>query len=442
VSLEDLIDLTPWIDTHEHLVEERHRLDSTGYEFLEITNERVRIPADWVALVVDYAMRDLVCAGLSSAGVQSLLGSELSALEKWDVVEPHFEAARYTGYLRAIDLSTERLCGMRLSRETCEEVDARLRALRVEGYYAHVLRDIANVTCCQVNSAEEDPFCETRSPGLLLQDLAIAHLAGGRHAAAEAASGVEVGSLEDYLRVIEWCFQRYAHQAVAVKCVWAYERPLAVQTVDTPPRREFERLRAGTADLGDRRRVEDFLFQRCIDLATESELPVKIHLGYLNGNHHPQFRHVFDHVRDVTPIVQANPGTTFVLMHAAWPQQEQLLALAKHHPNVMLDLCWAWILAPLATREFLERALTSIPATKLLCFGGDYTTVETVVGHAELARRGLQAALQRLIADGWLSDADAHRLVPLLMHGNAERIFPSWSRTTVESGSQPEGLGS
>ncbi|MGA8355234.1 MAG: amidohydrolase family protein [Solirubrobacteraceae bacterium] len=425
MSLRELIDATPWLDTHEHLVEERRRLGHDRYEFSEVSGQRVAIPADWMALLVDYSICDLVCSGLREADVQRLLSDELSPLEKWDVAAEHIEAARSTGYLRAVDLTTERLCGQQFSRETCEEIDVRLRSLRVPGYYSHVLREIANVSCCQVHTVEDDPFCETHSPDLLPQDLAIAGLAHGRHLAAESQSGIEVATLTDYLRVVDWCFDSYASQAVAVKCNWAYQRPLAVRPPQTPPHREFERLRSAQADLAERRLVEDFIFQRCINLATDAGLPVKIHLGYLDGSHHPQFRHVFDHVRDMTPIVQANPATTFVLMHTAWPQQEQLLALAKHHPNVMLDLCWAWILAPLATREFLTRALTSIPASKLLCFGGDFMTVENVVGHAEIARRGLQATLEGLIGEGWLSHDRAQMLVPLLMHGNAERIFPS-----------------
>ncbi len=425
VELGELIDATPWVDTHEHLVEEHHRLLPGGYAFAMATGERAAIPADWSALVVHYAVNDLVCAGLSPAAVDTLHSFERSALEKWDAVESCFEAARRTGYLRAVDLTTERLLGLRLTRETCEEVDERLRALRVEGYYAHVLRGVANVSRCQVNTLDADPFCETRSPELLEQDLAIAQLAFGRHDALERASGIEVGSLEDYVRVVEWCFERYAAQAVAAKCVWAYQRPLAARPPGALPRREFKRLRDGEAELAEQRRVEDYLLQRCIELATDAGLPVKVHLGYLSGTHNPQFRHVFDHVRDVVDIVQANPRTTFVLMHAAWPQQEQLLAVAKHHPNVVLDLCWAWILAPLATRDFLERALTTLPATRLLCFGGDYVTVESVVGHAELARRGLQSALERLVADGWLTRTDAIALVPLLMHENADRVFPS-----------------
>lgn len=34
MSLRELIDATPWVDTHEHLVEEHRRLGPSGYEFI------------------------------------------------------------------------------------------------------------------------------------------------------------------------------------------------------------------------------------------------------------------------------------------------------------------------------------------------------------------------------------------------------------------------
>ena len=129
------------------------------------------------------------------------------------------------------------------------------------------------------------------------------------------------------------------------------------------------------------------------------------------------------HVADAVPLVQAHPRTTFVMMHAAWPQQEQLLSVAKHLPNVVVDLCWAWSLAPRSTTDFVQRFLTTVPASKLLCFGGDTMVVETVVGHAALARRGLATALDGLVRDGWLSVDGALDLVPQLMRGNAQRVF-------------------
>ena len=380
------------------------------------------IAGDWTALLGHYAIDDLVSAGLPPAQAHDFVWGDGEPLAKWDAVERSLAAARNTGFLRAVDVTTERLFGLRLDRGTCEAIDAACRALRAPGWYARVLAE-AGVERCQVNSLEDDPFCETEQPELLEQDIALYPLVAGAAPASERASGIEVADLDDYLDVIEWCFERFAHRAVAVKLAWAYFRSLAVSAPDDPPDRAFARLRRGAADADDRRRVEDFLVERCVDLATEHGLPFKLHLGHLAGTGRPELRWVPGHVADVIPLVQAHPHTTFVLMHAAWPQQEQLLSVAKHLPNVVVDLCWAWSLAPRSTTDFVQRFLTTVPADKLLCFGGDSMIVETVVGHATLARRGLATALDGLVRDGWLSVDEALELVPRLMRGNAQRIF-------------------
>ena len=86
-------------------------------------------------------------------------------------------------------------------------------------------------------------------------------------------------------------------------------------------------------------------------------------------------------------------------------------------------MCWAWIIDPIASRAFLKRFLVSAPASKVLCFGGDYIPVENIVGHASLARRELARTLEELVGEGYLEEAEARDLVPDLMHGNAERVF-------------------
>lgn len=423
-SLGELIDATAWIDTHEHLVEERLRLGSSSCRFQVESGEQIAIPGDWTALITQYVIEDMVAAGLSPAATATLLGDERSPVEKWDLAADALEAVRGGGYMRAVDLTTERLLGLRLSRDNCESAGERLARLREPGYYRRLLREVAGVEHCQVHSLDADPFCESDQPDLLRQDLAIAPLVYGRHDRAERQAGIEVATLDDYLQVVEWCFEHYGRRAVAVKCFWAYHRPLAVSFSDDRPEQAFARLRAGSASEQERLAVGDYLFARCLDLATANGLPVKLHLGTLAGNGEEQLRWVRDHVNDVTPIVQRYPDTQFVLMHAAWPHCEELLALAKHQPNVVVDLCWSWILAPLATVEFVRRFLTTAPVNKLLCFGGDYLAVENVVGHAELARRGLGRALTSLVEEGWMAAAEVERLVPRLMAGNAERIFP------------------
>lgn len=63
------------------------------------------------------------------------------------------------------------------------------------------------------------------------------------------------------------------------------------------------------------------------------------------------------------------------------------------------------------------------PANKILTFGGDYSTVEPVFGHAVIARRGIALALSELVEEGWLSLDDALEVTDTIMNGNARKIF-------------------
>jgi hypothetical protein len=423
-SLHELIATTQWVDTHEHLIEERHRLEPAGYAFEIFSGWTATAPVDWTGLLFDYSARDLISAGMSMDDSMRLFEDDLSPLEKWALVEPYWAAVRHTGYLRAVDITTTTLFGQRLSASTCEAIDEAWRGLRRPGYFADVLR-IAGIERSQVHTFDHDPFCESEYPDLLHQDLSINKLVLGRHERVEAESGIDVATLDDYVAVVEWCFGHYGPRAVAAKCAWAYLRPLQVEPVAAPPSDAFGRLRAGTATDADHVLVQDFLFDLCVRLATEHGLPMKIHLGYLDDIGNPMMLAVDGHVAAAMQLAQRYADTTFVLMHIAWPHPEPLLALAKHQPNVILDLCWAWILAPTTTREFVKRFLTSVPSNKLLCFGSDSMMIENVVGHAAIARAGIEAALTDLVGEGWMSVDDACALVAPLMRGNAERVFPT-----------------
>jgi hypothetical protein len=85
---------------------------------------------------------------------------------------------------------------------------------------------------------------------------------------------------------------------------------------------------------------------------------------------------------DLCPLLMSHPDTTFILMHMGYPYQDEFIALAKHFPNAVVDLSFAWILNPAATTRFVTEFLTAAPATKLLTVGGDHRIIEPVVGHA------------------------------------------------------------
>ncbi len=110
-------------------------------------------------------------------------------------------------------------------------------------------------------------------------------------------------------------------------------------------------------------------------------------------------------------------------MHICYPHYEEILAVAKHYSNAYVDMCWSWIINPLAAKDYLKKHIVTAPANKVLPFGGDYIPVEPVLGHALVVRQGVAQALTELVEEGWLNSRDAIELIDPILHGNARTLF-------------------
>ena len=165
------------------------------------------------------------------------------------------------------------------------------------------------------------------------------------------------------------------------------------------------------------------LFWYAVDQATAHGLPVKLHTGYYAGQNSMPLSRLRLNAGSAAELCRLSPDTKFVFMHICYPYYEELLAVAKQYTNAYVDMCWSWIINPVAAKDFLKKYIVTAPANKLLPFGGDYIPVEPVVGHAAIARRGIALALSELVEEGWLKLDDALDLVDPIMHGNARRIF-------------------
>ncbi len=115
-------------------------------------------------------------------------------------------------------------------------------------------------------------------------------------------------------------------------------------------------------------------------------------------------------------LCRVSPQSTFVFMPSCYPYYEELIRIAKDYTNAYVDMCWRWILNPIAAKDFLKKYLVSAPANKLFTFGGEYFVVEPVLGHAWIARQGIALSLCELVEGGWLSLEDALGLVDRIMH--------------------------
>ena len=417
----DAVAATPWVDSHEHLLEPGTRAAGPGAHALQPCT-------DFALLFCHYALDDLVSAGMPEAARRRLREPAVPASEKWAVLEPWWRRCRHTGYLAAVGETLRLLFGVdpdALDAEACARVsEAMAEAAARPGFYRATL-DRAGVLTCQVNTLERGLFMDTAEPDLLLQDLGAGVLSTNLDVPAlRRRSGLAVADLEDWHAVIDWAFATCGPRAVALKSAAAYGRRLNYAPVSAATAAPlFARHLRGEALEGSERRALEDLFRHCLGRAQERGLPVKLHCGYYAGTGSMPLARVRHNAADVCTLLRDFPEARFVLMHVGYPYQDEYIALAKHYPNAHVDLCWAWIVNPAATVRFVREFLCAAPASKLLCFGGDYTTVENVVGHAAVARHGLTLALRSLVADGWMGEAAAVELVPRLMGDNARELF-------------------
>jgi predicted TIM-barrel fold metal-dependent hydrolase len=415
-SLAQKVQETPLIDTHEHLMNESERLQA-GEKVWDKAN-------DWTFLLSHYFDSDLVVAGMSQADHDRFFSPGLGPLEKWKLVEPFWPSARYTGYGLNVRQTLRMVYGINdLSAESVKNLQTAYRETIKPGFYRHLLRDVGNIESCQVNLW---PFLESEQPDLLKSDLHISGMIEEDWDPEFARkAGIAVKSLDDWHRVIDYWITTYGKKAVAVKSTMAYQRDLdCVPTPAEAAEKPFlKKLHKEPMTPEERKALEDHLFWYTVGRATEMGLPVKLHTGYHAGHGQMPLRRVRGNPSAVCDLCRHSPQTRFVLFHVSYPYYEEMLAVAKQYPNAYMDMCWSWIINPLAAKDFLKKFLVTAPANKIFTFGGDYIPVELVPGHAAIARQGIGQALSELVDEKWLTLNEASKLADLIMHQNASTFY-------------------
>lgn len=409
-------------DVHEHTRSEE--LWTAGPDILEV-------------LFGHYVPGDLISAGCPPDAIKRLRGPAASGdpgagssgagdLEERLVgVRPWIDRVRHTGYGEALttiagfygveDWSVDQLVAAQQRLRQWQQPGERLRLLRDEAGFDHVQIDNGQRTC------PPDPA----GPEFFLYDLSWLELGSGLlplEALAEETD-VTVGDLASLRRAIDETFARQGPRAVAVKNNMAYRRTLSWQErSDDDAQAALGRLLAGGHDPQDRLCLGDWCLARGVERAAQYGLPVKIHAGYLAGNH--RLAHL-DRLRPahLSGLIDTFRDTTFVLMHTGWPYGDEILALAKHCPNVRLELSWAWSIDPVGTRAFVRRFLHSVPWNKLFAFGGDTGWPTSSWAYGLQARRWLTRALQDEIDEGDLTEKQALEVATALLCGNPADCF-------------------
>ena len=413
-ALADFIQATPLCDTHEHLRSEQGYVED-GPDLLK-------------NLFGNYVSADLVVAGAGQAAVDRLLNAaDPDVRARFAGVEKAWQAVRHTGYGEAVGIIARELYGLdEITADGLESALPRHAALRQPGQRLHILRERANLDHIQTDDFVRSCAVDPSGPDFFFYDISWVNFANGEPdvSAITEETGVAIRDLATLRQAMEAVFAQNGAVAIAVKTQHAYSRTLAWRE-----RSDAEAATVLDAYLRDPKSLSyeqrlclgDWSLARGVELAIAYDLPIKIHTGYYAG--HSRMPVDFIKPGNLCPLLAKYLDARFVLMHIGYPYNDEMVAMAKHYPNVYVDFCWAWSIDPFSTGNFLRQCIHAVPSNKLFLFGGDTSWAGAALAYASQARRWLTRALQAEIDDRLLTETEAVALASRFMRDNQYDCF-------------------
>lgn len=407
---------TPFIDTHEHLIDESERLDCI---------KPVISCDDWTLLLSLYFKFDLVSAGMTNDQIDNLFSEKIDPLAKWKIIENYWKYLENTASGLVFRNTIKTLYNMDdISENNILELQNKYIQTRKKGFYKYIIQEVANIRYCIVHSPLK-AFKQSEFPDLLHQDIALNDLIQVTMNSYSVPEDFEINSITDWFSLIDLWFEKYGQIAKGVKIGSAYFRRLDFKRVEAENTDDIflKKINSQEITVVEEKLLQDYLFWYCVDKATELGLPIKLHTGQLAMNNIMDMHRVKNNPSDCASLCKQSPKTKFIFFHISYPHYEEMLSLAKHYSNAYIDMCWSWSLNPIAAKDFLKKFILTVPNNKIFTFGGDDIIVENLVGHSIIARKGITQALTELVAEEWITLKDALELVDILMYKNAENLF-------------------
>lgn len=407
---------TPFIDTHEHLIDESERLSCI---------ESIIPCDDWTLLLNHYFSFDLISTGISKEQIDNFFSKHVNPIDKWEILKEYWPYLKNTASGIVFRSTIKLIYDIdEISNENIVDLQNRYEKTRGKGFYKHIIHDLANIKHCHVNSPIR--ACKkSESPDLLFQDICLNGLIQVLPKPYSVPENVKISTLTDWQLLIDWWFSEYYQFAKGVKVGNAYSRRLNFERVEAIDVENIftKKINSQTISLAEDKMLQDHLFWYSVDKATEYGLPIKLHTGQWAMNNVMNMQWVKENPSDCALLCRQAPKAKFVFFHICYPHYEEMLSLTKSYSNAYIDMCWSWSINPLAAKDFLKKFILTVPNNKIFTFGGDDKIVENLIGHAAIARKGISQALNELVSENWITINEALDLVDILMFKNAEKLF-------------------
>jgi hypothetical protein len=398
------------IDTHEHLITEEERID--------------RAPGlDFTYLFSHYANEDLISASNLKGIMNIVFSSDFPMEDRWELFKPYFEEMRNTAYARAVLLAANDIYGISdINDDTYADLSEKIRENSKPGLYRRILKEKSGIDLSIVDGGhrlhDTSFYRHVERFDRFIMVSSKTEISGlGKE------YDMPVHSLEDYILVLRRSFEAgVEYKMVGVKSALAYQRVLKFNNTSADRAASvFDALfRDESVSKGDLKALQDYMMHRVLDLADEFGLPVQIHTGLQAGNGNDITNSDPTHLIN---LFMEHPGVDFCLFHSSYPYGGELSVLAKNFPNVFIDMCWTPVISPSYSTRYLSEWLETVPANKIMVFGGDYSVVEMVYAHSVFARRVVARVLCDKVASGYFSEEEAKSIASKLLRENALEIF-------------------
>lgn len=403
------IDTMPVVDTHEHLA---------SFEALSKSKT-----LDFMWLFHQYADDDIKSAGMSKPQFATLLTDSLTVVEKWKILQPFYDASFNTAYNRVTLLSVDRLFGIKqFDDQSVQLLTDKLRKAYQTDWYQTVLREKCRIDFLINDSrpAPGDPefFRYTSRFDYFQLDakIKIEQLARQQETTITTLGDLEETLKRDFEKAVQ-------AGLTTIKNSSAYYRSLFYEDVNREKAETvFRQVMESSIPLAPEvaKPLADYLMHRVLDLARQYNKPIQIHTGLQAGDG--------NYIENANPALLANlflkyRDVRFVLFHGGYPFGSELASLAKNFRNVYIDLCWLYIISPSYSERYLHEWLETVPANKILAFGGDYENVENIYGHLLFAKEILSNVLIEKVRSRYFTEEEALKVARMLLHDNAVNLF-------------------
>lgn len=405
------LDTMKIVDTHEHLVSQKGIAGSTRCDFMLLFHQ--------------YSDDDIKSAGMSKPIFEKLLKDSLTILQKWEILQPYWEKSFNTAYNRAALLAADRLFGIKnIDKSTVTELSVKINQAYQTDWYKTVLKDKCRIEF-MINDDTNRSFGD---PAMMRYTQRFDYFRINSKSKVDKLAkqyGAPITTLDDLVNSLNSEFEKAMKKGfTTIKSPDAYFRSLNYEDV---PKEKAEAVFSMILKSQENEMIfdqikplSDYLMHRMLDLALKYHKPVQLHTGLQAGDG--------NYIMNSNPALLANlflkyRDVQFILLHGGYPYGGEFASLAKNFRNVYIDLCWVYIISPSYGERFLHEWLETIPANKIMAFGGDYENVENIYGHLLFARQIVSKVLSAKVRDGYFTEEEAMLIAKMIMHDNAVSLF-------------------